>query len=152
MSDRHDFGLLPIQINPCINLHETGSKNKLGPVPVIVGAGTTRMSLDRFELGPVRNFLHEHTKSLQTINWCDKRDKHCYWELIKTRNSARNICKNVALVSCQSYVNASENHHFGSDVNLCRFHVDRVLISSISQSVCVFYSTSSNGRMNVCNI
>ena len=72
----------------------------LGPVLLISGAGPTRMSSDQFELPPVRDFVHENTKSLQTINWCDERDKHCCWGSTKTRNLIRNICKNMALVSC----------------------------------------------------
>ena len=71
--DRYEVRQVRLEItpytNPCSCLHETGSKNKLGPVSLISGAGPTRMSSDRFELGPVRNFLHENTKSFQINHW-----------------------------------------------------------------------------------
>ena len=83
--------------NPCSCSHETGSKNKLRTVSLISGAGPTLMSSDRFKLALVGNFLDENAKSLRINHWCDEQERSC-WELTKTRNTVRNICKSIALV------------------------------------------------------
>ena len=54
--DRHDFGPLPIQIIVLVHM-------KSAQASPISSAGKTRMSSDRLELGPVRNFLRENAKT-----------------------------------------------------------------------------------------
>ena len=116
------------RINPCSCLRKTGSKNKLGPVSLVSGVGPTQMSSDRSILDRYEIVLMKTLKSLRTNHWSGEQGKHCCWELMKTQNAVRNICKNMALVSFRSHVNTSENLHFGIDLNLYRSHLNGVWI------------------------
>ena len=125
--DRYEVRPTQLEFTPhanlCFSLHETGFKHKLGLVSLSSGAGWTRMSSDRFQLGPAWNFLHENAKSIQTNHWFDEQKEHCCWEFTKNWNAVRKICKNMALVSFRSHLNVSGNSHFGSGLTSYRSHV-----------------------------
>ena len=114
-------------------------------VSLISGAGQTRMSSVRLKLGSVRIFLRENEKCTQTYHWCDEQNKHCCWELMKTRNAVRNTCKNMDLISFRSRVNTSENLHFGNGLNSYTSHINGVLalLPSLSGKVWLRFGVTS---------
>ena len=97
---------IPGHANPCSCPLETGSKNKLRPLPTRTGK---KFSSWKREI------------SLDQSLTCQRMRKTLLGT--KTRNAVWNICLNIALVSFPSQENNSENFNFNSGLISHRPHV-----------------------------
>ena len=130
-SDRHDLRSHPIQILILVYMRPVRkiSSDRSHSFRVL----NRHEWVQRFELGSVRNFVHDDAKSLQINHWWGKeQEKYCCWEQklgIWTEMLARTS------VSFRSYVNTSENFHFGSGPNSYRPHVISPLVIQLKDSI-----------------